>query len=142
MFNFLQAYHPQPILMKIGPFEVHWYGFLMVIGGLVGLVVILSLVKRFDIEKGDVGALRATPLRPLFHDLLLYFVIGAVIGARVYYVLYAWEMYRGNWFDVLKIWQGGLAILRRGPDPPRFCRARAHRRRALSSCSSAFKSSP
>ncbi|OGF34269.1 prolipoprotein diacylglyceryl transferase [Candidatus Falkowbacteria bacterium RIFOXYC2_FULL_48_21] len=110
MFNFLQAYHPQPILMKIGPFEVHWYGFLMVIGGLVGLVVILSLVKRFDIEKGDVGALRATPLRPLFHDLLLYFVIGAVIGARVYYVLYAWEMYRGNWFDVLKIWQGGLAI--------------------------------
>ena len=110
MFNFLHTFHPQPILLKLGPFEIHWYGFLMVIGGLVGLAVILSLAKRFDIGKGDVGALRATPLRPFFYDLLFYFVIGAVIGARLYYVLYAWEMYRGNLFDIFKIWQGGLAI--------------------------------
>ena len=98
MFNFLHTFHPQSILFKLGPLEVHWYGFLMVVGGLVGLAVILALVKKTD------------PLRKLFQDLLLYFVVGAVTGARVYYVLYAWEMYRGNWFDVLKIWQGGLAI--------------------------------
>jgi len=98
MFNFLHTFHPQSILFKLGPLEVHWYGFLMVVGGLVGLAVILALVKRTD------------PLKKSFQDLLLYFVVGAVTGARVYYVLYAWEMYRGNWFDVLKIWQGGLAI--------------------------------
>lgn len=98
MFNFLHAYHPQPILFRLGPLEIHWYGFLMVIGGLIGLAVVLRLAKRAGIDK------------KIFQDLLLYFVIGAVVGARVYYVLYAWEMYRGNWFDAFKIWEGGLAI--------------------------------
>jgi len=98
MFSVIHTYHPQPILFRLGPLEIHWYGFLMVIGGLVGLAVILSLVKKTD------------PERKLFQDLLLYFVIGAVIGARIYYVIYAWEMYRDNLFDVFKIWQGGLAI--------------------------------
>ena len=98
MFNFLHTFHPQPILFKLGPLEIHWYGFLMVIGGLVGLAVVVSLAKKFGLAKN------------MFSDLLLYFAIGAVIGARVYYVLYAWEMYRNNLFDVFKVWQGGLAI--------------------------------
>jgi phosphatidylglycerol:prolipoprotein diacylglycerol transferase len=70
----------------------------MVVGGLLGFYLILRLANKYQLDK------------KLFDDLFLYFVIGAVIGARVYYVVYAWEFYRDNWLDVFKIWEGGLAI--------------------------------
>ncbi len=98
MLNWFHSYNPQPILLQLGPFQIHWYGFLMVIGGLLGFYLILNLVKRYQLDK------------KLFEDLFLYFVIGALIGARVYYVLYAWEFYRDDWLDVFKVWEGGLAI--------------------------------
>ena len=98
MLNFLHAYSPQPILLSLGPVQIHWYGFLMVIGGLLGLWLAVRLAARYQLDK------------KIFDDLFLYWVIGAVIGARVYYVLYAWEMYQENWLDIFKIWQGGLAI--------------------------------
>jgi len=98
MFNWFHDYNPQPILLQFGPIQIHWYGFLMVVGGLLGFYLILRLANKYQLDK------------KLIDDLFLYFVIGAVIGARVYYVIYAWGFYRDNWPDVFKIWEGGLAI--------------------------------
>ena len=33
-----------------------------------------------------------------------------IVGARAYHVMTDWERFEGNWFDVVKIWQGGLGI--------------------------------
>lgn len=98
MINFLHAFHPQPVIFQIGIFPIHWYAVLMVIGGLLGLSVVLKLARHYGIDKNSIC------------DLLIYFVAGAVIGARIYYVIYAWELYQGNWIDIFKIWQGGLAV--------------------------------
>jgi len=98
MINFLHNYLPESILFSIGPLAVHWYGFLMVVGGLLGLFLVLKLVKKYSLEKD------------FFLDLTFYWVIGAVLGARIYYVLYDWEYYKNNLLDTLKIWEGGLAI--------------------------------
>ncbi|MBI5076857.1 prolipoprotein diacylglyceryl transferase [Candidatus Falkowbacteria bacterium] len=98
MFDLLHSFHPSPILFKFGPASIHWYGFLMVVGGLLGYFVVLRLARHYQLEKR------------FFSDLFLYFIVGAVIGARIYYVIYAWEFYKNNLLDVVKIWEGGLAI--------------------------------
>jgi len=43
-------------------------------------------------------------------DLLLWTIPGAILGARIYYVVFRWDVYRANPIDVVKIWEGGLAI--------------------------------
>ncbi|MBR5247013.1 MAG: prolipoprotein diacylglyceryl transferase [Clostridia bacterium] len=43
-------------------------------------------------------------------DVLIYGIIGAVVGARLYYVIFQWDYYKNNLEDIVKIWEGGLAI--------------------------------
>ena len=43
-------------------------------------------------------------------DVLLYGIIGAVVGARLYYVIFQWDHYKNNLGEIFKIWEGGLAI--------------------------------
>ncbi len=43
-------------------------------------------------------------------DVLIYGIIGAVIGARLYYVVFQWDYYKNNLLSIFKIWEGGLAI--------------------------------
>lgn len=43
-------------------------------------------------------------------DVLIYGIIGAVIGARLYYVAFQWDYYKNNFLSIFKIWEGGLAI--------------------------------
>lgn len=43
-------------------------------------------------------------------DVLLYGTVSAIIGARLYYVAFAWDSYKNNLLDIFKIWEGGLAI--------------------------------
>ena len=98
MINFLHTFIPQPILFELGPIKIHWYGFLMVVGGLVGFYVVLRLAKFYKIKKETL------------YDLAFYFTLAAVLGGRIYYVLYSWSYYKDNLFDIFKIWEGGLAV--------------------------------
>ncbi len=43
-------------------------------------------------------------------DCALYGIIFGVIGARIYYVIFSWDMYKDNLLDVFMIRNGGLAI--------------------------------
>ncbi len=43
-------------------------------------------------------------------DVLIYGIIGAVIGARLYYVIFQWDYYKNDLSSIFKIWEGGLAI--------------------------------
>ncbi|MCX6744711.1 MAG: prolipoprotein diacylglyceryl transferase [Candidatus Parcubacteria bacterium] len=98
MFNFLHTFYPNPILLQIGWLKIHWYGFLIALGALLGLLVFLHLAKQYGLKKEQV------------YDLTFYLVIFGLIGDRLYYVIYAWPYYSQNWLDIFKIWQGGLAI--------------------------------
>ena len=96
--NFFHNYIPKPVLFSIGLFEIHWYGLLMVVGGLLGLYWVWVLFNKYKIKESELW------------DLVLYWVVFAIVGARIYYVLYAWDYYRENLLDVFKIWEGGLAV--------------------------------
>ena len=89
---------PGPLVVQLGPFALRWYGLLIAIAVLLGL----SLATRLGRARGIDPALIA--------DLLPVLVLGAVIGARSYYVALEWRQYSGNWLDALAIWRGGIAI--------------------------------
>ncbi len=49
-------------------------------------------------------------IRDSLLDLLLWTIPLAIIGARIYYVAFRWDYYGAHPIDMLKIWEGGLAI--------------------------------
>ena len=88
-----------PIIAKIGPFTIYSYGMMVAIAFLFGI-----FIARLE-------AVRKNIKQDLVYDFSFYLIIGSIIGARVYYILF---------FDingllkdpiaVFKVWQGGLSI--------------------------------
>jgi phosphatidylglycerol:prolipoprotein diacylglycerol transferase len=89
---------PGPLVFQLGPFALRWYGLLIALAVLLGLALATRLGRQRGIEAG------------LIVDLLPLLLLGAVIGARLYYVLLEWRQYRGQWLDIFAIWRGGIAI--------------------------------
>lgn len=84
--------------LHLGPFTLRWYGLLIAFAVVVGL----NLARRLARQRGIDPA--------LVSDLLPFLVVGAILGARVYYVLLEWRQYRGQWGEMVAIWHGGIAI--------------------------------
>ena len=87
-----------PVLFSIGSFDIRWYSILILIGALIGVVLLLIEAKRFNMGFDFVI------------NLAFYTIIMGIIGARAYYVLFNFEQYKDNLIDIVKIWNGGLAI--------------------------------
>jgi phosphatidylglycerol---prolipoprotein diacylglyceryl transferase len=96
-----------PILVEFGPITIRYYGLMYVIAIGVGLFILHSEVKRKKLTSRLTGEILS--LDDLL-DLLLWAVPAAIIGARIYYVAFQWQYYGSHPLDMLKIWQGGLAI--------------------------------
>lgn len=75
-----------------------WYSCLIALG------IVLALVWACREEK-RVGLPKDTMI-----DLALWLVPAGIIGARLYYVAFAWDVFAQNPLSILYIWQGGLAI--------------------------------
>lgn len=86
------------VAFQIGNYSIAWYGVIMAAAFLVGICYVMLRTKRFGLDSDRVI------------DVLLVSVIGAIIGARVYYVAFSWADYKDNLMDVFKIWEGGIAI--------------------------------
>ncbi len=87
-----------PIAIKIGGFEVAWYG--VIIG--VGILLAMYLAS----SEGD----RKGMPQDFILDLAFWTVPIAILGARAYYVLFELGYYLENPGQIFQIWNGGLAI--------------------------------
>lgn len=87
-----------PVAIQIGPFAIHWYA-LCIMTGLV-LAVYLSS--------------KEAPRKKMTSDDVIDFIIIAfpiaIIGARLYYVIFEWSYYSKHLNELLAIWNGGIAI--------------------------------
>ena len=90
-----------PVLISIGPFQIRYYGLFWLMGFVMAYFLLIHLAKRkeLSITKDDIA------------DLLLYIIIGTILGARVFYVfIYNLPFYLSNPFEMLAVWHGGLSF--------------------------------
>ncbi len=87
-----------PILIEIGNIKIYWYSVMILLGVLTGSYLVLRESKRFNISKSKIS------------DMLFYTIIFGIIGARLYYVIFNFDYYINNPIDIIKVWEGGLAI--------------------------------
>ena len=79
-------------------FSIAFYGIIIGIGMLLGI----TLAAR-DAERRGIG-------EDTIYDFSLLGIVFGVIGARLYYVFFQWDNYRGNLLEILNLRAGGLAI--------------------------------
>lgn len=86
------------VAFRLGPLEVRWYGVLITVGIMLGALLAYREARR----RGE------NP--ELVFDLLLVILPAAIIGARLYYVVFRWEYYSQHLIEIPQTWRGGLAI--------------------------------
>lgn len=85
--------------ISIGNFQIMFYGIIIACGFLAGLVVAYQEAKR-------------TGQNPeIYMDYLLWMMIPAIIGARIYYVVFSWDAYKDNIPEIFNLRHGGLGIV-------------------------------
>jgi len=86
-----------PIAISIGPLEIRWYAIFILSGFLIGMYLVKKEAKKLNIDTS------------IITNLCFYLVIVSILGARIYYCLFEFNNYK-NLLDIIKIWEGGLAI--------------------------------
>ncbi len=84
--------------IQIGSFSIAYYGIVIAFGMLCGYLMAAYQAKRMGQDK------------EMYLDLALWDIIFAVIGARIYYVIFSWDYYKGDLMQIFNIRGGGLAI--------------------------------
>ncbi len=87
-----------PIAFHIFGLEVRWYGILIATGMIIGLYIAYKEAERQGFNPDDLI------------DLVLWCIPSALIGARLYYVIFQWDYYKGNILKILNTREGGLAF--------------------------------
>ena len=72
--------------------------------------LIISFAFLLAIFLADREAKRTNQDSDVYMDAFLVTVLPAVIGARLYYVIFSWDSYKDDWTGVVRIWEGGRGI--------------------------------
>lgn len=79
-------------------FDIAYYGITIGIGMLMGILIASRQAKRVGVNPEHIV------------DLAMYGIIFGIIGARIYYVVFSWDMYKDDPLSVFNLREGGLAI--------------------------------
>ena len=88
----------EPDIFRLGPFAPRWYGLLFALGFVLGYLILVQIYRHERRPEENLSS------------LLLYSLSGTIIGARLGHVLfYQPDYYLARPWEILMIWQGGLA---------------------------------
>lgn len=87
-----------PKSFSVFGFEIALYGVIIGIGVLLGILIAAKVAGKTGQDPD------------LYWDFSIYAVFFSIIGARIYYVVFAWDQYKNNLLSIFNIRQGGLAI--------------------------------
>ena len=87
-----------PIALHLGSVEMHWYGILFASGLLTAYFIGEWIFKKEGVDE------------KLLDPLFFYIVVGIVIGARLFHVIFYDPIYFSkHLLEILEVWKGGLA---------------------------------
>lgn len=87
------------VFFQLGPISIYWYGVIIATGLFLGLYLATKEADRLGLKKD------------LIVDLIVFATPIAILFARIYYVIFEWEMYQGGpWWKLIAVWEGGIAI--------------------------------
>lgn len=84
--------------IMIGEFAIAYYGIVIACGMIGGVLIAATIAKRSGQDPED------------YYDMALYAIIFAVLGARMYFVIFNWDYYAEDLTRILNIREGGLGI--------------------------------
>jgi phosphatidylglycerol---prolipoprotein diacylglyceryl transferase len=88
-----------PVLVRLGPLSVHWYGLMYVVGISAGLLVSIPYAERLGID------------RDAYYGIFWPVVLACLVGGRLYYVVqsnFGWYLQHPS--QILATWEGGMAF--------------------------------
>ena len=98
LFFAFQFVSPGETIFQYGWFRLKWYGVLIAAAVLIGINLSMRLGKSRNIDSESIA------------DLAICLVLAAIPAARIYYVIFEWQTYSQRPADIIKIWEGGIAI--------------------------------
>lgn len=87
-----------PKTFTVFGFPIALYGMIIAAGVLAGVLLAAKVAK---LEKLDPD---------LIWDFAIYAIVFSIIGARIYYVIFAWDLYKNDLLSIFNTRKGGLAI--------------------------------
>ncbi len=85
-------------MFELGPLHVNMYGIMFALGFLVATLLAVREAKKRNIE------------REVIYDLAFYLLVGAIIGARLFYVIFYWsDGVPLTLISAIAVWNGGLS---------------------------------
>ena len=89
---------PDPIAFTIFGFDVRWYGLLIGVGFLLAIAMAYYRAPKFGIDQDFVLT------------IAIAIIPAAIVGARLYYVIFSWDIFKDDLMKIFDIRGGGLAI--------------------------------
>lgn len=86
------------VALDFGIIQIYWYSVFIFLGIIAACTVIYFEAKKKNIDNEFLA------------DLIFTTVLFGILGARLYYVIFNFSYYKSNLFEILEIWNGGLAI--------------------------------
>ena len=87
-----------PIFLDLGIIQIYWYTVILFLAFLLGGTIALNKSKKEDIDS------------EFMINFFFYLIPIVIVDARLYYVLFNLDYYSNNVIEIVKIWEGGLAI--------------------------------
>jgi phosphatidylglycerol:prolipoprotein diacylglycerol transferase len=87
-----------PKTFTVFGFDIAFYGLIIGIGIMCGVLLAVKIAKSEGLNPD------------IIWDFAIYAVIFSVIGARIYYVIFSWDLYKDDLLSIFNTRQGGLAI--------------------------------
>lgn len=79
-------------------FQIMFYGVIIGLGILCGILLAAYIAKKENLNPD------------LIWDFAIYAIIFSIIGARIYYVVFRWDLYKDDLLSIFNTRKGGLAI--------------------------------
>tara|TARA_Y100000590_G_scaffold199283_1_gene226321 strand:- start:1803 stop:2603 length:801 start_codon:yes stop_codon:yes gene_type:complete len=96
-----------PVLIDLGLFQIRWYSIAYILGIVIGWWYATKIIKLTTSNKYNFEQIKTSH----FNDLIVYLVVGIILGGRLGYVFfYNLDYYYQNIFEIFKLWQGGMSF--------------------------------